>query len=466
MKLLLLLLCLPVALSLHAQEKIYEEAVGWRGEDIEMHTISDSGKTMHCLFLSNIDSMRGFLLDEKLSIVQHFAFRLLKKEAFRGGFIKDGKVNVFLQSSGADHDLHVWVLDIAGGGTTDYTIPFGQRHQVAVDQISCGDHFLYFTVNKKSSVFAIYDFRGGQRYDTLYYHFEDRVWLALNKWFGPGIREMNVAIVDPDDPMNPRVAAVPNKLYLVGDSLFLLMNHGEMGVTWVYSFDLRSKNVSFRKIVQNNARIWDPPLELYKDNSILLDGKLYFVSAQDTQLCVQVRDFYSGKRLATYTAHQDETIAFKNTPIVSGFDQEKVRQLKNTHDLLWEMIYGDAIIMATHEDSGRVGLVVGAWNNKYYGGPGIVPPGTLLFTPFVIAGTAVFIDYLRTVRNPRFKMLLDSVTFQHVAGGVPPDPEDRIERLTKDIKIPPQGENLFGHAGIQVLAYYDARTREMVLMGL
>ena len=465
MKLLLLLLSLSLVLSLQAQDRIYQEHIGWKGEEIELHTISDSGKTVHCLFLSNADSIRGFLLDERQRILQHFQFRLMKDEQFRGGFIGQGKVNVFLQSPGADEHLHVWELDMAGGGAGDYTIPFGRRHEQAVAEISCGNHFVYFTCNKKTSVFAIYDFRGSQRYDTLYYHFDDPIWMALNKWYGPGMREMNVVVIDPDDQMNPAIAYVPNKLYWSRDSLFLLMNSYERGVTWIYSFDMRSKKVDLRKIIHNNARIWNPPLELYQDNSMLFDHKLYFVSAQDTQLSVQVRDFYSGRRLAMFTAGKDDAINFKNTPIVSGFDDSNRRQLRRTSQLLWEMVAGKALIMVNREDSGRVSLVVGAWSNKVYHGPALVASGAL-FWPLAIAGTAVFISDLTAMRNPRFKMLLDTATLRHVSGTIPPDPEDRIETLTKGIRIPEQGENLFEHAGKQVFAYYDKRTREIVLVSL
>ncbi|HEV9037636.1 MAG TPA: hypothetical protein VGQ51_13470 [Puia sp.] len=54
----------------------------------------------------------------------------------------------------------------------------------------------------------------------------------------------------------------------------------------------------------------------------------------------------------------------------------------------------------------------------------------------------------------------------HVPGPIPPDAEDKIEGLTKGIRIPEQGENLFENAGAQVFAYYDEHKREIVLIGI
>jgi hypothetical protein len=462
MRYLVLLFCLPLTLTLYAQERIYEEHVGWRGEEIVLRSVSDSARTQHCLFLCNADSIRGFLLGDKQSILKEFGLHPGKDEEFRGGFIKDGKINIFLQS-GSDQQLHVWVLDTAGGALADYTVPFGEAHERAVAQISCGNRFLYFAINNRKSEFAIYDFLPDRRYETLRYHFEGQLWQALNTWDGPGLHALDVAVINPGDQLNPEVARAPNKFYWVRDTLFLVMNSCERGVSWIYSFDLRNRIGSFRKIVHNNARIWNPPLELYKDNSMVLDDRLYFVSAQDTQLADQVRDFYTGKRLATFTAGKNDAINFKNTPILSSFDQENPRELKRTNKLLWEMVSQGAVIMAARQDSGRVGVVVGSWKNKVYG----LPPLMLLpVLPILIPGTVAITDYLRAIKSPRFKMLLDTATFGLVPGPVGADVEDAIERLKTGIKCPEHGEDQFENSGKQIFAYYDKRKREIVLVGL
>ena len=448
---------------LSAQVKFFEESIGWRGKSIELHTISDAGKQQNCLFLCNSDSIRAFVLDHGRNIIQHFYFNRLPDEQFLGGFIKDGKVQVFLQSTGNNSDLHVWVLDVVAGTGDDYVVPFGMRHERTVDEISAGDHFLFFTVNRKASQFAIYDFHEDKRVDTLHYTFEGGIWKALTNFDGGWSRELSVVKIDPDGEMNPDMTHVPNKLYWMHDSLFLLMNNYQRGVTAVFSFDMRGHKVDFRTITHNNAEKMNPPLVDYVDNSMMLDGRLYFVSAEDQLLNVQVRDFYSGRLLQEYKAKRDEDIVWKNTPIVQegSYYHPGPRELTRTRQLIRKMVSGSAVLMANREDSGRVGVTVGAWEKMHTNGPGFgvgsFVPGMNLFV-----STGVFFRST-TVRSSRFKMVLDSSSLQHVGGEITGDIGDRIERYTDGISIPPEGENLFLNAGTYVYAFYNRDEHKLML---
>ena len=462
---LLTLLGLGATNGVCAQVKFFEEEIGWRGKSIELHTIADRDKQQNCLFLCNNDSIRAFVLDGKRNVVQHFYFNRLQDEQFLGGFIKDGKVQVFLQGSGAISDLHVWVLDIAGGTGDDYIVPFAMRHERAVEEFSCGDHFLFFSVNRKASQFAIYDFREGKRCDTLHYTFQEGVWQALTAFNGGWSRELDVVKIDPEAEMNPDMAHIPNKLYWMHDSLFLLMNNYVRGVTAVFSFDLHTRKVDFRSIQHNNAHTMDPPLVDYVDNSMLLDDKLYFVSAEDAGLDVQVRSFYSGALLKEYEVKRDEEITWKNTPIVQegSYYKKGPRELGKTRQLVRKMVNGSAVLMANREDSGRVGVTVGAWQRMSSGGPGF-GMGTMMMAGSVpvFVSTGVFFRS-NSIRSSRFKMVLDSASLEHVPGEITGDIGEKIERYTDGISIPPEGENLFVNAGTYVYAYYNRDEHKLML---
>ena len=256
MKLLFFLLTLSLALSLHAQDKFFEEPIGWRGKSIALHAISDHAKKEECLFLCKDDSIRAFVLDNKQAVIQHFYFNRLKDEQFLVGFIKEGTVYAFFQPPAGNSDLHVWTLNIDRGIGDDYMFSFAMRHERAVEQISAGDHFLYFTISKKESVFSIYDFYDDKRCDTMHYQFEGKIWKALTSYNGGFGRDVDVVKVDPDARMNPDMAHSPNKLYWRQDTLFLLMNGYQKGITTIYSFDMRGKKTNLREIRHNNARCY------------------------------------------------------------------------------------------------------------------------------------------------------------------------------------------------------------------
>lgn len=457
-----------ISLSACAQDKLFEEPIGWRGKDIELHTIADRDKNRNCLFLCKADSIRVFVLDSKQVVIQHFYINRLTDEQLLGGFIKGDTIYAFFQASAGISDLHVWTLNIAEGIGDDYTVPFAMRHERSVEHINCGDHFLYFAVSKKASQFAIYDFHAGNRCDTLRYQFPDGVWKVLTRYSGCFGRDMNVVEINPDEQMNPDMGHVPNKLYWMRDTLFLLMNNNyERGVTAVFSFDIANRKVDLRKIVHNNAATIEPPLEEYVDNSMLLDDRLYFVSAEGKKLNVQIRDFNSGKLLKGYTTGRDEDIDFKNTPIVQegSFYNPGKRELAKTRQLIRKMVSGSAVLIASREDSGRVGLTIGAWQEmNTSGGGGMWMGGGVPGVPMTFVATA---GYFRgsVVRSSRFKALLDSVTLQHVPGEITTDLGERIEQYTKGISIPEAGEALFRNGGRYVYAYYDRDDHKIKLTG-
>ena len=463
MKLPLLLLSLSLATAMHAQEKIFEEPIGWEGKNIELHTISDHDKQEECLFLCKEDSIRAFVLDSRQAVIRQFYFRRLKEERFLGGFIKGGKVYVFLQHRSGSQDLHVWVLSIDEGVGRDHTVPFAMRHERAVEQISCGDHFLYFAVNKRQSAFSIYDFFENDRCDTLTYTFEDKIWQQLTTFNGGWSTDMDVVKVDADEQMNPDLAHIPNKLYWMRDSLFLLMNGYEKGVTAIFSFDLRSKKVTFRKIYHNAVLRMDPPPLGYADNSMLFGDKLYFVSAQDDQLDVQVRDFYRGWLLKEFTAAKGGEIPFTNTPIIQegSYFHAGPRELTRTRQLIRKMVNGEAVLTVVREDSGRIGLTIGAWKKEETGSivAGIGAPSLGVFV-----STGMFFRS-GWVKSSRFKMLVDTATLEHVPGEITADLGDRIEQYTKGVSIPPEGECLFRNGGRFVYACYNRDEKKVVIMG-
>src|SRR5882757_2411089 len=178
---LVLLLALSLARPLSAQNKFYEEVIGWKGKRAELHTLSDRTKHQNCVFLMNDNSIRLFLLDSTATIIQQFGIQRNLGEKLLGGFIRDGKICIFLRIEHGEPHMHGWTFDLSAHSEEEYYIPFELKHEELVDRISCGDHFLCLAVNKRASQFVLYDFREGKRYDSLHYQFEEGIWKKLTK---------------------------------------------------------------------------------------------------------------------------------------------------------------------------------------------------------------------------------------------------------------------------------------------
>ena len=63
----------------------------------------------------------------------------------------------------------------------------------------------------------------------------------------------------------------------------------------------------------------------------------------------------------------------------------------------------------------------------------------------------------------RFRMLVDSTSFQHIPGDMEPSINDRIDDFSQDIKIPEQAENLLFQDGRYIYIYYDKKIKSLVL---
>lgn len=463
---LVLLFILSMARPLSAQNKIYEETIGWRGKNIELHTISGRNKQENCVFLLNFDSVRLFYLDNTATVIRQFGVRRKLGEKLLGGFIKEGKIYIFLHVDHGEPHMHGWTFDIAAGTAEDYYIPFAMEHEKMAERISGGDHFLCFAVNKKAAQFVLYDFKDGKNYDSLHYQFEDGIWKKLTKSAGFS-RDIDVAKFNQEGESSVENAQTPNKLYLIRDTLYLLMNV-DKGVSGIFHFDLPHRQVAYRVILHNEISYKEPPPADYADNSYLLDGKLYFVSVTPDSLNVEVRDFITGELLRQFSAGKEDSIPFKNTPIIqegSSFSKNDSRELTKTRQLIRKMLNGTAVIMVNREDSGRVAVAVGSFAQMSAGGGGgggMWMGGTATAPQVYVSSGGFYRD--TWTKSARFKMLLDAGTMEHIGGDMPATINEKIESYTEGALIPPEGENLFLNNGSFIYGYYDRNEHKIILV--
>jgi hypothetical protein len=456
--------------TLSAQEIIHEEQIGWRGSDISLSTIPDKTGSTHCMVLVNDDSIRCFQLDQSEKIVGEFHLPRLNREKVLGGFIRDGKIYLFLDYR-YPPALHNYVLDPGTGSISQNLVAFDLKKEKVVDRLNAGDHFLYFTINKKTSEFIIYDWHNQEDMDTIRYHFEDQeVWNDLSVSAG-FTRDVNVAKVDEAGDCGEDIAGNPNKIYLHGDTLFLLMNK-DRGITRVYSFNTLTREVSTRDIIHNKIGENKIAQAGYVDNSFLYEDKLYFVSASSDRLAVQVLDFNNGKILKKFITERDDSISYKNTPIIQEgsvpilyVSFSKTKELEKTRQLLRKMVNGNAVVSAIYDSAG-IAITIGSYlkvTQSSGGGGTWMPSGGS-------AGGAPTMTYVPTggfsrstwTKATRFRMSIDKNTLEHLPGEMQKSINDRIEEYTSTIKIPDGAENLFLRNDHYVYIYYDKKLRSLV----
>jgi hypothetical protein len=128
------------------------------------------------------------------------------------------------------------------------------------------------------------------------------------------------------------------------------------------------------------------------------------------------------------------------------------------------MVSGSALIIASREDSGRVGLSIGSYKK-------VTNNGAMGFGIYGVAATSIFATYSITMgvfrhswtKSARFKSYVDSTTGEHLPGDIVTDIVERIEAYTDGVSIPPEGENLFRLNGRYVYAYYNRDEHKLML---
>jgi hypothetical protein len=477
-RLLLLCITLSVFSPLFCQQIIQSAPVGWRGSSLELHTLHDLSGNQHASFLVNDDSIRIFLLDARDSLVKTFTVLRLNEEEFRGGFISGNKIFYFCGYR-FPRGSHNYVLDTNDGTVSQNLEVIEEGKDKVIDRISAGDCFMIFSINKKTSEFIVSKWTSIDSEEVTRYPIRDEnIWDEFTTAYG-FTRNIKITKVDEAGLPDAAVVGSQRKLYLMHDSLLLILNKNR-GTTEVFSFDTKRKIVSVRTIKNEEIQIVEESRGLekksgteyvsayggYTDNSYLLDGKLFFISATPDRLHISIHDFYSGQVLKKYSVDREDTITFKNTAVIQEgqiYFFPSTKELTKTKQLLRKMLNGNAVIAALTDS---LGLALTIGSNKEMqqmgsGGGSMAMPGA-----GGAPGGVVYVPtggYSRSTwtKSVRFRMLLDSNSLDHVTGDMEPSINDRIDDYTKDIKIPPSGENLFYRNYQYVYIYYDKKQRSL-----
>jgi hypothetical protein len=316
-------------------------------------------------------------------------------------------------------------------------------------------------VDKKKSEFIFHDWRNQDSSENFNYLYTDKIdWEDFSATGENFSSDLNISKVEGSGLPGAETARKQNKLYLIHDSLFLLLNNND-GITKVFTFDCKGKRGSYREIKnepvkklviytntdRSNSRVSEET-KGYVDNSYLLDGKLYYVSASHERLNISVTDFYTGIELQKFTVGKEDSLPFINTPIlqqegnVYGIDGTK--ELSKTKQLLRKMVAGNALITAVNEGSG-ITLTIGSDKLNYNA-----------------SGYGVNMTISTSTKAIRFGMLIDRNTLHHIPGEMQANIFDRVEEYMKGFSIAGGAENLFLQGAGHIFIFYNKQQRSLV----
>jgi len=458
MRTLFFISCCFFASHLFSQEKQLEQYIGYRGNKVEVHTVSDNAKHQCGILVANEDSIRVTWINSRLQVAKQYTIARGYNELLLGGFIKEGKMYLYNQNPEVVR-VHAWVLDSATDNITEAGIPIKFTDENIAGVVNCGNHFVYLTVSPKTAEFIVYDFTNERELSTFRYKFDQATWDKLVKTAHLK-KNPQIGNIELEGEGSFELAACANKLYSRNDTLLLLMNN-ELKETNVYYFDLKNKKVTTRTIPHFPGFPVDPSDDA-ADNSFLVQDKLLYVRVAKDSLGVQILNFNTGEEIAAFRASAKDSLWFKNSrivnePVVEGLKAPGVDQLYR------RMLRNHPLIMATQTHDHQLAITIGSSSStdataRGHGFipiplfiPGVMFPLHLLIVPTGSQKAAPELNY--------FSMLVDADSCKHVAGGTPPAASKKIEFFSRDLNIPPLGEAVFMINGGLNYVYYDKKGR-------
>lgn len=446
MRTLFSLLCCALFFTSVAQYKL-QVPVGWKGNQIRLHTIHGKDRQATCHVLVNEDSIRAIQLDADSRLQKQLAVKKHKNEVVLGGCIRGENIYIYTRRQYGE-SLYAYVFNTATGAVTEHTTPFKPGQEKLLDKISAGDHFLYLTINNKTDELVVYDFTSESAYATIRHKFNGNVWknLSTSNFLN---RLADVEKIDIDGEPHLNVVRCPNKLYLQGDTLYLLMDHNR-SLTRIFSFYLHNQFV-LERIMPHSGNHSETDAA-YAANSFLFRDHLYFVQAANDSLWIDIADFRTGHILKTFAAGADGAIDFSNTPVLqtgSDLAADAERVLNKSSQFLHRMMAGEPFIMVTPYDREKVSITVGA-AEKIKSASWSAPN---------------HFSVNRWLKTTRFQMLLNASSHEQVPGKPANSINERVDyfKKTKALKIPPGAETLFFNNGKYYFVWYDKTGDQLVV---
>jgi hypothetical protein len=444
-----------------SQVEILSKSFGWHG-DVKLYSLKTSNPKQRVLFLFSEDSIRIMFLDAPGNISKEFSVGRFLWDDFLGACKYEDDIYLFLRHRKPDGILR-YIFNLKDE-PVQQSITVSEGDEKVIGSLGSEDHFIYLTVDKKRSLFILHSWLDEDNADSLQIPFKnDKVWSSLT--FSTLVEpRTNIAKVYGEGESGDVIASKPNKLYLIKDSVYFIMNNNN-GVASVYGADLTAHRAFYREFAPNKiyASGNKSVRNNYVDNSFLAGPNLFFVSATYDSLDLTVSDFKTGRVLKQFGCAETDIIPFRNTPIFQegsaptenlepGTDLSK----EKTAQLFKKMVNTSVAVEAV-ADSGGIAITIGSCKNTITGD---------YDAPATNGNSSSWEPRTTWINSMHFRMLADKKTFNHIDGGMRQSINVRIDKYLKGLDVPKFGKTVLEFEGEYYLAYYDSKKRALILIKL
>lgn len=251
------------------------------------------------------------------------------------------------------------------------------------------DRLIVFTLKNSQESFAAYTYVNGERKSMHTYNFTGKVPGKIKAFDDFGImgKTRPALVTKQFEPDFENIINQKLKTFVKQDSIHILRN-SNTGETVTYNLSLKNSGCSYRVIHHAKPEYNETDKNnLSEDNSYLSGNRLFYIITYPDSLMLMVHDYNSGKKIKTFTGYKNDTISFKNTPLLNNGEvatQGIFNRTVNKPAEQFKLLQSGRLMIYAEETADGVEVMLGSFKKYYTGGtmgsPGV--PGATISTPY------------------------------------------------------------------------------------
>lgn len=439
MKKLLCLTALLFVFQCYAQLKVAELPVNYESQYFsqkESIAISNEKTGELVVFVEDYLKSYAYLLDSDMKVKSNFETTSLpiSFKTFLGYTINEDESYTIFFSNNSKKKFGAFILDFKSKKFSKKTLDFKLKKEAYVEGVTFNGEFYLISVSKNASDLHFYTFNKDliPTKKTVDFSFVNHKTsngfsktahsLLVSKGFSNG----SLTKIDETTPNAIENTCEPSKFYVFNNQFYFTFDH-DKAHTIVVTVNPENFELNYKEYKQ---QFMGSASSFVNHNSYIHDNKLFQVIANTSKMGLKVTDLTSDILLKEINLNKEDTITFKNTPILQEkpgmFNTTQTREMEKTSKFLRKIAQGD-IGISVYKTENNYELTIGSRKEVNTGGAPMMMGGfgAVGSIPIATAGAMsvsfnpVYMAYggYTSTKSVRIECLFDH-NFNHVEGNI------------------------------------------------
>ncbi|KZS38213.1 hypothetical protein AWE51_19445 [Aquimarina aggregata] len=470
--------------SLFSQEVISENPLRLKGglsDRRESIPIINSVSKELSLFIVDRKTMYLNKYDKTFNLLDQLKFERPKTQAKNiiDAVESNNGQYLFLVSNNSKKKLELITIDSQTKTTDLITTPILSKNERYLEAFAHKNQIFILTLIPKTSKINVHKIKKAANIETLEYDLTNEIFfdkydkpmLLYRAFASLNSSKLNIERIESDIPNALEASSKKTKLYIQDDRIILsldISNRYSQLITLdlkTNSFDLTSIEKPQLDGVNRNNK------QFVKSNSFLSKKLLYQISGMRGEMKFNVTDLDSKKIIKEITLQKEDSISFKNTPIIQeGGYYNSHREMEKTQKFLRKIALSNIAVSVLHKQD-TIRVTLGGVKEIAAGGGGFGMPmvgfGAIggavagLGNTFVTPTFYAYSGYTHT-KSTRIDCLFDE-NITHVQGEVAVNAFDHIKEFSDGILFNKKAETVFKFNDYFIHGYYNSLHKKYFL---